>query len=121
MALELGPYGIRSNCVSPGFTHTEMTESAVGRALMEYLQGSFARVPMRRLVRPEEVAAAFVFLASDEASAITGTELRVDCGLTANWYILDAAGGGVRRRRRRGRRTSDATGDMSGHDAPSLR
>jgi NAD(P)-dependent dehydrogenase (short-subunit alcohol dehydrogenase family) len=89
MALELGPYGIRSNCVSPGFTHTEMTESAVGPALMEYLQGSFARVPMRRLVRPEEVAAAFVFLASDEASAITGTELRVDCGLTANWYILE--------------------------------
>jgi NAD(P)-dependent dehydrogenase (short-subunit alcohol dehydrogenase family) len=89
MALELAPYGIRSNCVSPGFTHTEMTESAVGPALMEYLQRSFARVPMRRLVRPEEVAAAFVFLASDDASAITGTELRVDCGLTANWYILE--------------------------------
>jgi NAD(P)-dependent dehydrogenase (short-subunit alcohol dehydrogenase family) len=89
MALELAPHGIRSNCVSPGFTHTEMTESAVGPALMEFLQSSFARVPMRRLVRPEEVAAAFVFLASDEASAITGTELRVDCGLTANWYILE--------------------------------
>jgi NAD(P)-dependent dehydrogenase (short-subunit alcohol dehydrogenase family) len=89
IALELGPYGIRSNCVSPGFTHTEMTEAAVGPKLMEYLQGSFARVPLRRLVRPEEVAAAFVFLASDEASAITGTELRVDAGLTANWYILE--------------------------------
>lgn len=89
MALELAPYGIRSNCVSPGFTHTEMTESAVGPELMEYLQSSFARVPMRRLVRPEEVAAAFVFLASDDASAITGTEIRVDCGLTANWYILE--------------------------------
>jgi NAD(P)-dependent dehydrogenase (short-subunit alcohol dehydrogenase family) len=89
MAMELAAYGIRSNCVSPGFTHTEMTENAVGPKLMEYLQGSFARVPMRRLVRPEEVAAAFVFLASDEASAITGTELRVDCGLTSNWYILE--------------------------------
>jgi NAD(P)-dependent dehydrogenase (short-subunit alcohol dehydrogenase family) len=89
MALELAQYGIRSNCVSPGFTRTEMTEQAVGAKVMGYLEGSFARVPMRRLVQPEEVAAAFVFLASDEASAITGTELRVDCGLTSNWYILE--------------------------------
>ena len=48
---------------------------------------------MRRLVRPQEVAAAFVFLASDEASGITGTELRVDCGLTSNWYILETLPG----------------------------
>jgi NAD(P)-dependent dehydrogenase (short-subunit alcohol dehydrogenase family) len=89
MALELARYGIRSNCVSPGFTRTEMTAQAVGPKVMRYLEGSFARVPMRRLVQPEEVAAAFVFLASDEASAITGTELRVDCGLTSNWYILE--------------------------------
>jgi meso-butanediol dehydrogenase / (S,S)-butanediol dehydrogenase / diacetyl reductase len=89
MALELAQYGIRSNCVSPGFTRTEMTGQAVGARVMRYLEGSFARVPMRRLVQPEEVAAAFVFLASDEASAITGTELRVDCGLTSNWYILE--------------------------------
>jgi len=44
---------------------------------------------MRRLVRPEEVAAAFAFLASDDAAAITGINLTVDCGLTANWYILE--------------------------------
>jgi NAD(P)-dependent dehydrogenase (short-subunit alcohol dehydrogenase family) len=89
MALELAAYGIRSNCVSPGFTHTVMTEKAVGPKLLAYLNGSFDRVPMKRLVRPEEVAAAFLFLASDEASAITGIDLRVDCGLTANWYILE--------------------------------
>ena len=41
---------------------------------MEYLNGSFDRVPMRRLVRPAEIAAAFAFLASDDASAITGQE-----------------------------------------------
>jgi NAD(P)-dependent dehydrogenase (short-subunit alcohol dehydrogenase family) len=46
-------------------------------------------VPMRRLVRTEEVAAAFAFLASDDASGITGVDLRVDCGLTANWFILE--------------------------------
>ena len=89
MALELAEHGIRSNCVSPGFTHTEMTEKAVGPKLMEYLNGSFARVPMRRLVKPTEIAAAFAFLASDDASGITGIDLTVDCGLTSNWFILE--------------------------------
>ena len=89
MALELAQYGIRVNGVSPGFTHTDMTEKAVGPKLMAYLNGSFERVPMRRLVKPAEIAAAFAFLASDDASAITGQNLVVDCGLTANWFILE--------------------------------
>jgi NAD(P)-dependent dehydrogenase (short-subunit alcohol dehydrogenase family) len=89
MALELGPHGIRVNCVSPGFTHTDMTERAVGPAMMGYLNGRFERVPMRRLVKPSEIAAAFAFLASDDASGITGIDLTVDCGLTANWFILE--------------------------------
>jgi len=93
MALELAAHGIRSNCVSPGFTHTVMTEQAVGPKLMEYLNGSFARVPIKRLVRTDEVAQAFLFLASDQASAITGIDLRVDGGLTANWYILETLPG----------------------------
>jgi NAD(P)-dependent dehydrogenase (short-subunit alcohol dehydrogenase family) len=93
LALELAAHGIRSNCVSPGFTHTVMTEKAVGPELLSYLNGSFARVPMKRLVRPEEVAQAFLFLASDQASAITGIDLRVDAGLTANWYILETLPG----------------------------
>ncbi|MDX6619566.1 MAG: meso-butanediol dehydrogenase / (S,S)-butanediol dehydrogenase / diacetyl reductase [Gaiellales bacterium] len=89
MALELGPHGVRVNCVSPGFTHTDMTERAVGPAMMGYLNGQFARVPLRRLVKPSEIAAAFAFLASDDASGITGIDLTVDCGLTANWFILE--------------------------------
>jgi NAD(P)-dependent dehydrogenase (short-subunit alcohol dehydrogenase family) len=89
MALELAEHGIRVNAVSPGFTHTDMTERAVGPKMMEYLNGSFARVPMKRLVTTEEVAAAFAFLASDDASGVTGIDFRVDCGLTANWYILE--------------------------------
>jgi NAD(P)-dependent dehydrogenase (short-subunit alcohol dehydrogenase family) len=93
MALELAAHGIRSNCVSPGFTHTVMTEKAVGPKLMEYLNGSFTRVPIRRLVRTDEIAQAFLFLASDQASAITGIDLRVDGGLTANWYILETLPG----------------------------
>jgi NAD(P)-dependent dehydrogenase (short-subunit alcohol dehydrogenase family) len=89
MALELAVHGIRVNAVSPGFTHTDMTERAVGPKLIEYLTKEFDRVPMRRLVKPEEVAAAFAFLASEDASGITGINLTVDCGLTANWYILE--------------------------------
>ncbi len=89
MALELAPLGIRSNCVSPGFTHTDMTEEAVPPELMDYLSNRFERVPMRRLVRPEEIASAVAYLASDDASAITGIDLTVDCGLTANWFILE--------------------------------
>jgi len=93
MAIELAEHGIRVNCVSPGFTHTEMTESAVPPELMEYLTTRFARVPMRRLVTTDEIAAAVTFLASDDASAITGVDLTVDCGLTANWYILETLEG----------------------------
>jgi NAD(P)-dependent dehydrogenase (short-subunit alcohol dehydrogenase family) len=89
MALELAVHGIRVNCVSPGVTHTEMTEVAVPPAMMERLTTAFDRVPMRRLVTTEEIAAAVAFLASDDASGITGIDLTVDCGLTANWYILE--------------------------------
>jgi NAD(P)-dependent dehydrogenase (short-subunit alcohol dehydrogenase family) len=89
MALELGPLGIRVNCVSPGFTRTDMTESAVAPELMDYLLHRFERVPLRRLVEPAEIAAACAFLASDDASAVSGIDLTVDGGLTANWYILE--------------------------------
>ena len=90
MALELGPFGVRVNCVSPGFTHTEMTEVGVPPGMMDYLVNRFDRVPLRRLVRPQEIAAACAFLASEDASGITGIDLTVDCGLTANWYILES-------------------------------
>jgi NAD(P)-dependent dehydrogenase (short-subunit alcohol dehydrogenase family) len=93
MALELGPLGVRVNCVSPGFTHTDMTEEAVPGELMDYLLHRFERVPLRRLVKPEEIAAACAYLASDDASAVTGIDLTVDCGLTANWYILETLEG----------------------------
>ena len=90
MALELGKHGIRVNCVSPGFTHTEMTEVGVPPGMMDYLNTRFDRVPLGRLVRPDEIASACAFLASEDASAITGIDLTVDCGLTANWYILES-------------------------------
>ena len=57
---------------------------------MDYLLHSFERVPMGRMVQASEVAATFAFLASDDASAITGANIVVDCGLTTNWYISES-------------------------------
>jgi NAD(P)-dependent dehydrogenase (short-subunit alcohol dehydrogenase family) len=89
MAIELAPYNIRVNCVNPGYTESANLAGFVGENVAEYLKTSFDRVPMKRMVRTEEVAAAFAFLASDDAGGITGTELRVDCGLTSNLYVLE--------------------------------
>lgn len=89
MAMELAPYGIRVNTVSPGYTLTPMTEAAVGPALLQHMLHSFDRVPMRRLVQADEIASACAFLCSLDASAITGTDLVVDCGTTANLYIVE--------------------------------
>ena len=58
--------------------------------MMEYLTASSRACRMRPAGRRrEEIAAAFAFLASDDASGITGIDLTVDCGLTANWFILE--------------------------------
>lgn len=89
MAVELAPHGIRVNSVSPGYTRTEMTLQYFGAEAERCLSSEFDRVPIRRLVETHEVADAFVFLASDAASGITGTNLIVDGGLTANLYIME--------------------------------
>ncbi len=79
LARELGPKGIRVNAVAPGITETDMI-----RALpKEIMAPKIGRIPLRRLGQPDEIANAFVFLASDEASYITGEVLRVD-GLASN-------------------------------------
>jgi NAD(P)-dependent dehydrogenase (short-subunit alcohol dehydrogenase family) len=87
MAIDLAKYNIRVAAVCPGWTYTPMLDNAVSPNNLKYLTGDFKRAPMRRMVKVEEVAAAFAFLASEDASAITGTYLVVDCGLTANWYV----------------------------------
>ncbi len=89
MATELASHGIRSNVVSPGYTATPLTRQYVGDAMYEYMTKDFDRIPQRRMATPEEIAAAILFLASDDASAITGSELTVDGGTTANLYIVE--------------------------------
>lgn len=74
LARELGPKGIRVNAVAPGITETDMMK-AVPREVIEPM---IARIPLRRLGQPEDIANAFVFLASEEASYITGVVLSVD-------------------------------------------
>jgi NAD(P)-dependent dehydrogenase (short-subunit alcohol dehydrogenase family) len=88
IAVELGAQGVRANTVSPGWALTPMVEAATDADELEMMKNDFQRVPMKRMVMPEEVAAAVCFLASEEASGITGTDLVVDCGTIADLYIL---------------------------------
>jgi NAD(P)-dependent dehydrogenase (short-subunit alcohol dehydrogenase family) len=89
MAIELAPYNIRVNCISPGPSDTQQSTDIVGAETMEKFRKDFPVVPLgRRLGRPEEMAAAFAFLASDDASYITGHNLVIDGGLTAHAYSI---------------------------------
>ena len=74
LARELGPKGIRVNAVAPGITETDMMKAVP----QEVIDPMIARIPLRRLGQPEDIANAFAFLASDEASYITGVVLSVD-------------------------------------------
>ena len=75
LANEWAKYNIRINAVAPGYTATE----GISR-LMNYLPVWKEKIPMGRLMKPSEIADAILFLASEEASAITGTQLLVDGG-----------------------------------------
>ena len=74
LARELGPKGIRVNAVAPGITETDMLKAVP----KEVIEPMIRQIPLCRLGQPEDIANAFVFLASDEASYITGVVLRVD-------------------------------------------
>lgn len=89
MAVELAPHRIRVNSVSPGYTRTEMTAQYFGTEAEPFLSSGFVRAPIRRIVEGREIADSFLFLASDAASGITGANLIVDGGLTANLYIME--------------------------------
>jgi 3-oxoacyl-[acyl-carrier protein] reductase len=78
-ARELGRKGVRVNAVAPGFIATEMVQ-----AMPEKVRAMMAdKTPMQRLGQPEEIARAYLYLASDEASFVHGAVLSVDGGLVA--------------------------------------
>ena len=79
LARELGPRGIRVNAVAPGVTATDMVASLPE----EMIAPIAAAIPLKRVGQPEDVANAFVYLASDLASYVTGEVLAVDGGMTA--------------------------------------
>lgn len=81
LAIELAPYGINVNVVAPGAIDTPMANSL--EMPKEVLAGLMAKIPLHRMGRPEEVSAAVVFLASEEASYVTGSTLYVDGGWLA--------------------------------------
>ena len=74
LARELGPKGIRVNAVAPGIIETDMMKAVP----KEVIEPMVAQVPLRRLGQPQDIANAFLFLASEEASYITGVVLSVD-------------------------------------------
>ncbi len=78
LALEWARHNITVNCVAPGATKTRMTEGIPEKIL----EGLIQRIPARRLGEPADIAAAHVFLASDEAAYITGQVLFVDGGIS---------------------------------------
>ena len=86
LALDLAPHNIRVNCVCPGSVLTPATERHrrfVGADREEFLAEAGAGNFMKRVASPREIAYGALFLASDEASFVTGTPLVMDGGLTA--------------------------------------
>ncbi len=77
----LGPYGIRVNCVSPGFILTELAREA--GADEAYIAAYTEKIPLKRYGTPEDVANLYAFLASEEASFISGVSVIIDGGQLA--------------------------------------
>lgn len=79
MAIDLGPYNIYVNTLSPGFVDTELTRRVLGEEGMEIMK---EKVPMKKLAQVEDIAPAVLFLSSEQNRYITGQNIVVDGGFT---------------------------------------
>ncbi|MFB6325047.1 SDR family NAD(P)-dependent oxidoreductase [Pantoea deleyi] len=82
LAMDYGADGVRVNAICPGFTFTDLTEEAKNDPAL--LERFYDRIPLRRAGEADDIARAILFVASEEASYITGVNLPVDGGLTAS-------------------------------------
>ena len=82
MAVEYSAFDVRVNYICPGYAETAMTERILRKQVLR--QGLLDRTPMKRFVHPEDIAKAALFLASDDASFITGEGLTVDGGMSVS-------------------------------------
>ena len=83
LAIELGPRGVRVNCVAPGFVETAMTEATAARIGIEFAQlkaAAAAQIPLRRVGTPDDVAGAIAFLCSEDAAFVSGQVIYVRGG-----------------------------------------
>lgn len=87
LAMEYGRFGIRANIICPGTVRTPIWDHRIEKN-PEIFEGLLKWYPLRRVADPLDIANAAVFLASDEAAAITGAMLPVDCGLTAGNIVM---------------------------------
>jgi meso-butanediol dehydrogenase / (S,S)-butanediol dehydrogenase / diacetyl reductase len=88
LAIDFGPAGVRVNCLCPGLVRTPMTEMLFDPAITEIRDRFIAQHMLGRAGLPEEIAAAALFLASDDASFVTGHALVVDGGFTAGRRLV---------------------------------
>jgi 3-oxoacyl-[acyl-carrier protein] reductase len=83
LAIELGPFNINVNAVAPGFVDTRMTRATAERMGVDYeafKTGAASQTPLRRVGRPEDIAAVIAFLCSDESSFVSGQTIYVRGG-----------------------------------------
>jgi len=87
-ALSLAPHGVRVNAVAPGPVDTPMVAAVTGGGEAG-LQRVLSRIPLGRIAQPQEIAAIIAFLASDDASYLTGQTIFADGGRTALGYFAE--------------------------------
>ena len=87
LAVEWGRHGINVNAVAPGYVLTDLVRGSINKGVLNE-QRLVNRTALGRLSTPDDIASAVLFLASEEASAITGTCLTVDCGWMANGFYM---------------------------------